>query len=122
MKVKLSSFLQLRLNVLLYRKLGWKVCLNYLLFIGGLYYLIKKNERNMISESVKQVFRNQKDEHELKLITKDVFRGTLYHYFEKIFNAYENDEKNKIIRIKIITIYFLIFIIFHPVLFIINNV
>lgn len=90
MKVKLSSFLQLRFNVFLYRKLGWKICLNYLLIIGGLYYLIKKNERGMISESVKQVFRHQKDENELKLITRDVFKGTLYHYFEKIFNAYEN--------------------------------
>ncbi|MFC1862431.1 lysophospholipid acyltransferase family protein [Thermodesulfobacteriota bacterium] len=90
MKVKLSSFLQSKFNVFLYQRLGWKICINYLLFMGGLYYLVKKKERDIISESVRQVFRHQKDENELKVITRNVFKGTLYHYFEKIFNAYEN--------------------------------
>lgn len=90
MRLKLSSFLQLKINVFFYRKLGWDICLGYILVLGKLYYLFNRKERDRIAHSVEYVFKGYKSDYEIKKIKKNIFRGIFDHYFEKIYNAYEN--------------------------------
>jgi len=90
MRLKLSSFLQLKINVFFYQKLGWDICLGYILLLGKLYYLFNRKERERIAHSVEYVFKGYKSDYEIKKIKKNVFRGIFDHYFEKIYNAYEN--------------------------------
>ncbi|MBN2060231.1 MAG: hypothetical protein JW882_07425 [Deltaproteobacteria bacterium] len=92
MKIKLTSFLQWKYNIIAYQILGWKFCLFYLMALGKLYYLINRKEKKKIIESVEYVYSYRKEYHDIKTIVKDVFRGILSHYYEKIYNAYENIE------------------------------
>ena len=89
MKVNLSSFLQMRCNVFLFRKLSWDLCVHYIYFLGKLYFFFNRRERARIAESVEEVFARRRSR-ELETIITNVFRGVLSHYYEKIFNAYED--------------------------------
>lgn len=88
MRIKLSRFLQLKCNVFMYKWLGWEVCFYYILLLGKIYFLLNRNEKGKIANSISYVFEN-KDPSEIRDISKKVFRGILSHYYEKIFNAYE---------------------------------
>jgi lauroyl/myristoyl acyltransferase len=63
------------------------------MFLGKVYFLINRKERMKIIESVKYVFDHRKEKNDRKKIIKNVFRGILSHYYEKIYNAYESTEK-----------------------------
>ncbi|MBW2027934.1 MAG: hypothetical protein JRH06_04735 [Deltaproteobacteria bacterium] len=95
MRVKLSAFLQWRLNVLLYRKLGWRLTYRYVLILGSLYYLVNRREKERIEECVEEVFKEGKDKSEIDKLKRGVFQGILAHYYEKLFNAYEDLEALK---------------------------
>ncbi|MBU2499538.1 MAG: lysophospholipid acyltransferase family protein [Proteobacteria bacterium] len=90
MALKLSSFLQLKPNVFIYQKLGWKMALIYMLVLGKIYFFLKQEEKRKILCSVERVFGDRKEPSEVKAIAKHVFRGIFCHYYEKIFNAYTN--------------------------------
>ena len=45
-----------------------------------------------IKSSVKEVFAGQKSRSEIRSITRDIFRGIVFHYYEKFFNAYSSPE------------------------------
>lgn len=92
MKLKLSGFLQYRFNVFLYKWLGWEICIYYILFLGKLYFLLNRKEKGKITHSISYVFGGRKDRADLKEISKKVFNGILCHYYEKIFNAYEDND------------------------------
>jgi len=92
MKIKLSSFLQGRFNIFTCRMLGWKMTLHYMSILGKLYFFFNRKEKWKIKKAVKTVFIDHKNSSEIKSITKDVFRGILYHYYEKFFNAYSTTE------------------------------
>ena len=90
MGIKLSSFLQMKPNLLIYQVLGWKIAFYYLLMLGWIYFSIKRREKRKIELSVRAAFGHSKDRKEIRKITGDVFRGVFSHYYEKLFNAYAN--------------------------------
>jgi KDO2-lipid IV(A) lauroyltransferase len=85
----ISYFLQCRPNVFLYRKLGRRFACPYLFFLGKLYYVLRRTEKEKISRSTEDAFREDKKPSELRHLKKRIIRGILSHYFEKLFNAYE---------------------------------
>lgn len=93
MKMSLSRFLQWPGNILIYKTLGWDLCFYYMLLLGKVYFLIiNRKESQEINRSIETVFRDYKRPSEIKAISKGVFRGMLCHYYEKLFNAYEDIE------------------------------
>jgi lauroyl/myristoyl acyltransferase len=62
----------------------------YVSFLGGLYYFFRAKEKRKIIEAIQKTFAETKHSQEIRAITKDVFRGILHHYCEKLFNAYES--------------------------------
>ncbi len=92
MKINLSSFLQLRFNIFMCKKLGWRITFFYITMLGKLYFFFKRKEKQKIKDSVKEVFAGQKSRSEIRSITRDIFRGIVSHYYEKFFNAYSSPE------------------------------
>ncbi|MGE5839615.1 MAG: lysophospholipid acyltransferase family protein [Deltaproteobacteria bacterium] len=86
----LSSFLQWQPNLSMIQKMGWPMAFRYISLLGGLYYFFRAEEKRRIIEAIRESFSDTKHEHEIRLITRDVFRGILHHYCEKLFNAYES--------------------------------
>lgn len=92
MKLKLSSFLQKKTNVFIYKTLGWKITLFYITLLGKLYFLLNRKEKKKIKNSVENVLSDKKSRAEIKPVVQNVFKGILFHYYEKIFNAYSSAE------------------------------
>jgi len=90
MAKNLSSFLQWQPNVSLIQKMGWPMAFRYVSFLGSLYYFFRAKEKRKIIEAIQEAFAETQDSREIKRITRDVFRGILQHYCEKLFNAYES--------------------------------
>ena len=90
MKINLSSFLQLRFNIFMCKKLGWRITSFYITVLGKLYFFFKRKEKRKIKSSVKEVFAGRKSRSEIRSITRNVFRGIVSHYYEKFFNAYSS--------------------------------
>ena len=88
MKIKLSAFLQMKPNVYIYQKLGWRIALFYMVILGRMYFLLRQEEKRKITASLEKVFGERKGRSELKAMANHVFRGIFCHYYEKIFNAY----------------------------------
>lgn len=86
----LSSFLQWQPNISLIQKMGWPVAFRYVSLLGSLYYFFRAKEKRKIIEAIHESFAETKHSHEIRMITKEVFRGILHHYCEKLFNAYES--------------------------------
>ena len=92
MKISLSSFLQLRFNIFMCKKLGWRITSFYITVLGKLYFFFKRKEKRKIKSSVKEVFAGRKSRSEIRSIARNVFRGIVSHYYEKFFNAYSSPE------------------------------
>jgi len=92
MHVSLSKLLQLRFNVFLYRRLSWKAILFYIVILGKLYFFFNRKEKYKIEEAVETVFEGFRSKSEMKAIKRNVFKGIISHYYEKLFNAYERIE------------------------------
>jgi Kdo2-lipid IVA lauroyltransferase/acyltransferase len=93
MRLKLSSFLQMKANLVIYQMLGWKMAFYYILVLGRLYFSIKRREKRRIELSIQEALGHSKERREIERITRDVFRGVFSHYYEKLFNAYEDVRK-----------------------------
>lgn len=83
----ISRFLQWQPNVFLYRKLGWQVARSYLFLLGNVYYSLNRTEKEKISCSAADAFTRLAEPP--RALEKQIIRGVLSHYFEKVFNAYE---------------------------------
>lgn len=90
MRINLSSFLQLRFNIFMCKKLGWRITSFYITVLGKLYFFFKRKEKRKIKNSVKEVFAGQKSRSEIRSIVRGIFRGIVSHYYEKFFNAYSS--------------------------------
>ncbi|MFC1815870.1 lysophospholipid acyltransferase family protein [Thermodesulfobacteriota bacterium] len=88
MRINLSSFLQWRFNIYLIQKLGWTFTYFYIYLLGKLYFFIQLKEKRRIAASIHTVFAERKKRSDIKSITRAVFRGICFHYYEKIFNAF----------------------------------
>jgi len=62
----------------------------YVSLLGSLYYFFRAKEKRKIIDSIQNAFAETKDSREIRTLTRDVFRGILHHYCEKLFNAYES--------------------------------
>lgn len=93
MRVGLSSFLQWRLNILMYRALGWKITFSYLNMLGKVYFFINRKEKRLVKRGIESVFSDQREPGEVRGIRRDVFRGIIRHYYEKLFNAYSSADE-----------------------------
>lgn len=92
MKIKLSTFLQWKGNVYLYRKFGWELAFRYLVILAAFYFLVNRKEKQNITDALENTFGDRKSDSEMKVIRKGVFHGIFAHYYEKLFNAYEDNE------------------------------
>lgn len=90
MAKNLSSFLQWQPNVSLIQKMGWPMAFRYVSFLGSLYYFFRAKEKRKIIDAIQEAFAETRHSQEIRTITRDVFRGILHHYCEKLFNAYES--------------------------------
>lgn len=88
--LNLSKFLQARFNVLIFRFLPFHTSRLYLLFLGNLYYKLKKSEKELIEKTISHVFTAQSTPAEIKQLRKKIFRSLIAHYHEKLFVAYSN--------------------------------
>jgi KDO2-lipid IV(A) lauroyltransferase len=86
----LSSFLQWQPNISLIQKMGWPMAFRYVSILGSLYYFFHAKEKRKIIDSIQNTFAETKDSREIRTLIRDVFRGILHHYCEKLFNAYES--------------------------------
>lgn len=86
----LSTFLQWQPNVSLIQKMGWPLAFRYVSLLGSLYYFFHAKEKRKIIGSIQNAFAETKGSREIRTLIRDVFRGILHHYCEKLFNAYES--------------------------------
>jgi KDO2-lipid IV(A) lauroyltransferase len=94
-KINLSSFLQWKINLFLYRQLGWRIAYHYINLLGTLYFFIKRGEKRTINKAVESVFGHQKSAAEIKSLKRRVFQGIRSHYYEKLFNAFSSAQTLK---------------------------
>jgi len=90
--MKLSSFLQTKPNLFLYRQMGWKIGFFYIMALGKLFFLVKGDEKERIEVSLESLFGSVKEGPEVRALKEAVFRGIFYHYYEKLFNAFSSVE------------------------------
>jgi KDO2-lipid IV(A) lauroyltransferase len=89
-KINLSSFLQWKINLFLYQRLGWRFAYHQIALLHALYHFFKKEEKRQIEQAVESVFAHQKSDAEIRLVRKRVFQGIRSHYHEKLFNAFSS--------------------------------
>lgn len=92
MKINLSSFLQWKINLLLYQRLGWRTAYHQIALLHALYHFFKREEKRQIEQAIESVFGHQKSDAEIRLLKKRVFQGIRTHYHEKLFNAFSSAE------------------------------
>jgi len=88
MGFNLSTFLQWRINIYTYQKLGWRFAYYYIKFLAWLYYAVNRREKGRLRTAVEAVFKERKKPPELNALQKKVVQGIVAHYYEKLFNAY----------------------------------
>ncbi len=88
--LNLSKFLQARFNVLIFRFLPYHTSRLYLLFLGSVYYKFKKSEKDLIDKTIRHIYERKLNPIELNKLTKNIYRGIIAHYHEKLFVAYSN--------------------------------
>jgi KDO2-lipid IV(A) lauroyltransferase len=93
MKISLSSIVQWKFNIFVCKVLGWRMAFFYIILLGKLYFYFKRKEKRRIEEAIGTAFSDYDCNQKRKSISKNVFRGILSHYYEKLFNAHENVER-----------------------------
>jgi KDO2-lipid IV(A) lauroyltransferase len=95
MKPNLSHFLQCRFNFIMYKILGWRIILCYISILGKVYFFFNKKEKWRIKKAITNVFSDHRHQVEIKSLMKNVFRGIVYHYYEKVVNAFATHDTLK---------------------------
>ena len=67
----------------------------YLTILGKFYFSLNRKERLLIETALSHVFADRKRPVEIKALTRSVRQGVIWHYFEKIFNAYSSADTLK---------------------------
>ena len=87
MKLSLSKFFQMKPNVLIFRVLPPSFCLFYMRMLGAVYYRIKRDEKKLIEQNIRDMMGNQRGR-DMDRLVRETFKGIFTHYFEKIFSAF----------------------------------
>lgn len=88
--LNLSKFCQARGNVFLFRFLPFWLSRWYLALLGKIYFFLKRREKELIQLSIRHIFGGDLEPDSLKTLIKEVFRGIIDHYHEKLFVAYSH--------------------------------
>ncbi len=94
-QLNLSKFCQMNLSRFLARRVPFACSRMYLTFLGKFYYLTHSREKELIRQTIRQVFGGQLDESALQRLFRQTFAGILTHYQEKLFLAYAPEAKVK---------------------------
>lgn len=87
-KFNLSKFLQLRFNSWLIRFLPFAWSRWYLILLGRLYYLWKRQEKQLILRTLAFVWQRRLSPRKFRRLCRRTFHGIFDHYHEKLFLAY----------------------------------
>ncbi len=88
LKVRLSQFLQIRVNFLIFSILPLRLSLLYLKTLGWLYYgLLNRKERKKIERNISMVFQKMLTSRQIKSLTRKTISNTFRHYAEKLFQT-----------------------------------
>ena len=85
--MNISKFFQLKPNVFLFKYAPFNFSTRYLRFLGKLYYIANRKERDQIKRNIMTVFES---EDKARVIIKKAFDGIFSHYSEKLIMAYRN--------------------------------
>lgn len=88
--LNLSKFCQAPLNVFLFKFLPFRLSRWYLGLLGKIYFFLKRQEKELIQLTIRQVFGSTLELKSLKVLIRHTFRGIVDHYHEKLFVAYSN--------------------------------
>jgi len=86
--MSLSKFLQLRGSRLVFRLLPFSLARAFVEILGRLYFLVNREEKALILETIKRVFPEETAGNKLQKKIRDIFRGIFDHYHEKLFVGY----------------------------------
>ncbi len=92
-RIKLSSFLQWKLNIFFYLALGWSVTRLLIFSLGKIYFFFNREEKRRIIGAVFEVASREKSSRDPRHIVRNVFKGILSHYYEKMFIAFEDPKR-----------------------------
>ena len=92
-RIKLSSFLQWKLNVFFYLALGWSMTRLLIFSLGKIYFFFNREEKRRIADAVFEVVSREKTSGNRRHLVRNVFKGILSHYYEKMFIAFEEPER-----------------------------
>jgi Kdo2-lipid IVA lauroyltransferase/acyltransferase len=87
-KLSLSTFLQLKVNTLIFKHFDPRLTYLYISVLGKLYFLFNKKERNAIKQNVGELVTSNDN-----ATVNNVFDGIIKHYYEKLLMAYYDMEK-----------------------------
>lgn len=94
-KRNLSKFCQMHVSRFLAKRAPFRCSQMYLAGLGKLYYLTHPAERELIRQSIRQVFGERLEPVALQKLYRRTFAGILTHYQEKLFLAYAPETKVK---------------------------
>jgi lauroyl/myristoyl acyltransferase len=94
-KRNLSKFCQMHVSRFLARRAPFRCSQMYLAGLGKLYYLTHPQEKELIRQTIRQVFSHRLDDTDLQKLYRRTFAGILAHYQEKLFLAYAPETKVK---------------------------
>ncbi|MFC1821624.1 lysophospholipid acyltransferase family protein [Thermodesulfobacteriota bacterium] len=80
------------MNIFIYRNLGWRLAFFYLTNLMGLFFFFKRREKWQIRKALESVFNMGIAKAELRKLIRKVFRGLVFHYYEKLFNAFSTGQ------------------------------
>lgn len=89
MKVNLSKFFQAKMNVTIFKRMPASVSYLYLQTIGKIYYLVRRKEKRLIEKNIRDMLEGR-DEHYIRGIIKQTFKGIFAHYYEKMYSAFKD--------------------------------
>jgi KDO2-lipid IV(A) lauroyltransferase len=94
-QLNLSKFCQMNVSRFLARRVPFRCSQMYLASLGKYYYLTHSQERELIRQTIRQVFGAYLEESALQKLCRQTFAGILSHYQEKLFLAYAPEAKVK---------------------------
>jgi KDO2-lipid IV(A) lauroyltransferase len=94
-QLNLSKFCQMQFSRYLAQQTPFRLLQMYLSWLGKIYFLTHPHERELIRQTICQVFAQRLEPPDLQELIRRTFSGILTHYQEKLFLAYASEDKVK---------------------------
>jgi Kdo2-lipid IVA lauroyltransferase/acyltransferase len=89
----LSNFLQCKMNIFLFRMLGWSIARWMVFMLGKLHFLVNFQDRIRITQAVHHAVGKHLPDQKFSKLLSRTFDGILSHYYEKLYIAFEEVPK-----------------------------